>query len=61
MLAFVCEMVTEWKVWKFDGKEDNINLDADRKEWFFDRDECEIMGHENVKKAVWASKTSVQI
>ena len=40
-------------MWKFDGKEVDIKLDADRKEWFCDRDVCEILGHENVKKALY--------
>ena len=40
-------------MWKFDGKEVYIKLDADRKEWFCGRVVCEILGHENVKKALY--------
>ena len=36
-------------MWKFDGKEVDIKLDVGRKEWFCDRDVCEILGHDNVK------------
>ena len=38
---------------KFDGKEVDIKLDTDRKEWFCDRDVCEILSHENLKKALY--------
>ena len=40
-------------MWKFHGKEVNIKLDADRKEWFSDRDVYEILGHENAKRTLY--------
>ena len=40
-------------MWKFDRKEVDVKLDADRKEWFCEKDVCEILDHENVKKALY--------
>ena len=37
-------------MWKFHGKEVDIKLVADRKEWFCDRDVSEILGHENIER-----------
>ena len=38
---------------KFDRKEVDIKLNAYRKEWFCDKVVYEILGHENVKKALY--------
>ena len=40
-------------MWKFDRREVDIKLDADRKEWFCNKEVREILGHENVKKALY--------
>ena len=53
MLAFVCEMIQNEKCGNLMEKEVDIKLDADRKEWFCDRDVCEILSQENVKKALY--------
>ena len=37
---------------KIDGKQVDIKLDADRKEWFYGKDVCEILGYENYHDAL---------
>ena len=52
MVTNSSERSTTNRARKFDGKEVNIKLDADRKEWFCGKDVCKILGFKNVSQTL---------